>query len=386
MHDVERVPIGEVSDLIRIGQALPFRVLDAQARLLLNVGQMLSSDRQLEMLIERGAWAERSDVEDLRRRLLPEAASPHAQAVRERSLFDVWEHLLWDLDAVLRPLSKGHAAATDIVALTETVIALIERDLDIALFMAVRQEDRRFALYPLAHALHTAVLVLAAAGQLGWPAERRRSLAGAALTMNASMLELQAHMAEQDTPPTAKQLDAIRAHPTQTAQLLRACSIADACWLAAVAAHHERVDGSGYPLGLKETSDDARLLRIADVYMAKLTPRAARAPLLPQVASRQLFQQEPGSVVAMALIKAIGVHPPGSLVLLRSGEVAVVKRRATAGPAPLVCTLSDTHGKPSVNSHTLDTQQPGHAITGPLNDTSAFPRVLPERVYGLVPA
>ncbi len=120
--------------------------------------------------------------------------------------------------------------------------------------------------------------------------------------------------------------------------------------------------------------------------MAKLTPRVTRTPLLPQVASRQLFQQEPGSTVTMALIKAIGVHPPGSLVQLRSGEVAVVKRRGAAGPAPTVCTLSDTHGKPSVNSHTLDTVQPEHAITGPLEDTSAYPRVLPERVYGLIPA
>ncbi len=226
MHGVERVPIGEVSDLIRVGEPLPFRVLDAYARLLLNAGQMLSSDRQLEMLIERGACVERSEVEEVRRRLLPEAAPSPQAAARQRSLFDIWEHLLWDLDAVLRPLSKGHGAAADILALSDTVLALTERDLDIALFMAVRQEDRRFALYPLAHSLHTAVLVLAAAGQLAWPPERRRSLAGAALTMNASMLELQAHMAEQDTPPTAKQLDVIRAHPVRTVELLQAAGIA----------------------------------------------------------------------------------------------------------------------------------------------------------------
>jgi hypothetical protein len=132
--------------------------------------------------------------------------------------------------------------------------------------------------------------------------------------------------------------------------------------------------------------DEARMLRMADVYMAKITPRAKRPPLPPLLASRQLFQQEPGSPLAMALIKAIGVHPPGALVQLKSGEIAVVIRRGTQGPAPQVCTLTDRHGKPSIASVTLDSADPASAITAPCTDTAPYARVLPERVYGLVGA
>jgi hypothetical protein len=380
----ERLPIGEVTDLIRVGEPLPFKVLDALERLLLNEGQVIGSDNQMAMLIERGAWVDRKLVAERRSAAAAAAAVARQPVTRVATLFDRWDRALWTLDGLLRHTAKGQPTAAEWPALLDELLALVDRDTDIALFLAVRQDDTRFALYPVAHALHSAVLVLLAARQLGWPSERQRSATAAALSMNLATVELQALMAEQDTPPTQRQLDQIRAHPAQGERQLRAAGIDDPVWLQAVADHHERADGSGYPGGRTDIGDEARLLRMADVYMAKITARAKRVPLAPLVATRQLFQQEPGSPLAMALIKAIGVHPPGCLVLLKSGEVAVVKRRGAAGPAPQVCTLSDGKGRPSVKSQSLDSADPAFAITGPCVDAGPFARVLPERVYGLV--
>jgi hypothetical protein len=381
----ERVPIGEVRDLIAFGVALPFSVLDAQERLLLNEGQLIGSERQMDLLIERGAWVDRKLVEERRRALGAPGGADRPKVERVVTLFDRWERALWELDAVLRATVKGETAVAGWAAITEELVRLVDRDADIALFLAVRQEDRRFALYPLAHALHAAVLALLAARQAGWPDERQRTLVAAALSMNVAMVELQAHMAEQDTPPTQRQFDAIRAHTLTGVQMLQASGVTDFAWLRAVAEHHERADGSGYPRGLVEVSDEARMLRMVDVYMAKITPRAKRPPLAPVVASRQLFQQEPGSPLAMALIKAIGVHPPGSLVQLKSGHVAIVKQRLAGSPSPLAVTLSDRKGQPSVNSQAVPTGEPEFAIAGPCADPSPFGRVLGERVYGIVP-
>lgn len=382
----ERLPIAEVSDLIHVGEPLAFRVLDEFERLLLNEGHVIANDRQLALLVERGAWVDRRVVAEQRRQRAAQGAAPRVSLARTQTLFDRWEKAQWDLDSVLRRTAKGQASAADWQAMASELVTLVDRDADIALFLAVRQDDRRFALYPLAHSLHAAVLALLAARQAGWPAPRQLSVVGAALSMNVAMLDLQAHMAEQDTPPTKAQFDVIRGHTQHGVTLLQGARMDDFAWLRAVAEHHERADGSGYPRGLTEVCDEARVLRMADVYMAKITPRAQRPALAPVQASRQLFQQEPGSALAMALIKAVGVHPPGSLVQLKSGEVAVVKQRAASGrPAPIVCTISDRKGQPSVNSHTLDSGDAAHAITGPCADPAPFGRVLGERVYGLVP-
>jgi hypothetical protein len=385
MPDIERVPLREVRDLVVIGEALPFRVLDEAARLLLNAGQAVTSERQFEMLVERGAWAERPAVDALRL-ARGDSAAALARPVRRATLFDLWEQAVWDLDDLTRRLARGRAQAPEIEAYAARFVALVDRDVDVALFGCIRQDDPRFALYALTHGVHCAVLGWLTAWQLGWNAERGLCLVKAALTMNLAMSELQAVLAEQRDPPSKRQLDQIRAHPHASAALLRQAGVSDADWLSTVEDHHERPDAGGYPRGIAQVSDLATLLRAADVFMAKISPRAIRAAMSPQLAARQLFQQDGGAPLATALIRAVGVYPPGSLVQLASGEVGVVTHRAVAGRAAQVATLSDRKGQPVAATQHRDTGLSEFAVTGPLKDNAGFPRVLPERVYGLIPA
>jgi hypothetical protein len=202
--------------------------------------------------------------------------------------------------------------------------------------------------------------------------------------MNLAILELQATMAEQDDPPTKKQFDQIRAHPDAAVALLQAAGILDEEWLAIVADHHEHNGGGGYPRGKGDVHAGSRVLREIDVYMAKISPRAKRPGVTPQLAVRQLFQQNPGDPLSMAIIKTLGVHPPGSLVKLKSGEVAVSIRRPPTGTHPLVATLSDRSGKPCGETHRRNTADPEFGVDAPLATSKEFARIMPERVYGLV--
>ncbi|MEO8059521.1 MAG: HD domain-containing phosphohydrolase [Burkholderiales bacterium] len=378
----DRVPLPQVRDLLQIGQALPFRVLDSQERLLLGEGHVLLDEAQFDALLERGAWAERSRVEA--ERIARAGAARALASVPEPSLFDRWDRLLWQFDKLSRALLRREEPGSAVLPFCATLQSLVSRDPDVALFLCVRQEDRRFALYPLKHSICCAVLVTLTGRQLGWDDAKCASLGHAALTMNLPVFELQAAMAEQDTPPTRKQLEQIRAHPDASVALLRAAGIDDEDWLAAVAEHHERAGGGGYPRGHAGAGAAAQVLRAADVYMAKISPRAGRPPMAPQAATRQWFQQHPGDPLAMAMIKSLGIYPPGSLVQLKSGEIGVSIRRPATGTHPLVATLSDKQGRPCGETHRRDTAQPEFAVAGPPQDGAAFSRVVPERVYGLI--
>jgi HD-GYP domain-containing protein (c-di-GMP phosphodiesterase class II) len=377
----DRVPLAEVRDLLRIGSPLPFKVLDAQERLLLNEGQVIQDEAQFDALTERGAWAERSCVDAERKARAAAAAPP---VVVQLSLFDRWERLLWQFDKLARGVVRRELPGASLPPFYDTLRALVDRDPDIALFLCTRQEDHRYALYPLRHSIHCAVLATLTARQLGWDEARINALGCAALTMNLAILELQATMADQEDPPTKKQMDQIRAHPDAAVALLRATGIVDEDWLAIVADHHEQSGGGGYPRGKGEVHASAHLLRAIDVYMAKISPRAKRPGVVPQLAVRQLFQQHPRDPLSMAVIKTLGVHPPGCLVKLRSGEIAVVIRRPAAGTHPLVATLSDRHGRPSGETHRRNTAEPEFGVEAPLPSSKEFARITPERVYGLV--
>jgi hypothetical protein len=202
--------------------------------------------------------------------------------------------------------------------------------------------------------------------------------------MNVSILELQAQMAAQPDPPTARQRQLIRTHPKTSAALLQAAGVADDQWLAMVRDHHERPDGTGYPAGSKGAAELARALRTVDVFTAKISTRAFRPALPIQAAARQLFQEEQGGPLAAGMIKALGLYPPGELVQLKSGEIGVVARRGASVTTPLVASLTNAAGQPIAATSQRDTARPEFAITGLAGERKGLSRVLPERVYGLM--
>ena len=125
------------------------------------------------------------------------------------------------------------------------------------------------------------------------------------------------------------------------------------------------------------------MLRHIDVFMAKMAPRAMRAPLPAQLAARQLFQEDGGGPVSAAIIKEFGIYPPGEFVQLKSGEMAVVVRRSANARTPLAASITDRQGMPMVNTVPRDTGKPEFAIVSVVTDKSLVLRVPPERLYGL---
>lgn len=363
-----------VSNQIKVGSPLPFGVRDEFGKLLLARGQVIASDAQLQALLQRGLYADPQEV-----RAATEGTST-SEAGRT-TLFDLWEQAIWRLDRLLKSIDEpGFAARCDELATQQR--ALVQRDADVAIFLSVRQDARRLPLYGLTHALHTALVVQLLAQRAGWPEARAQALVKAALTMNLAITELQGRVAALGRLSEA-QRELIRAHPRQAEQRLRAAGIQDEVWLQAVVQHHERAGGAGYPGALAEVCEDAMALRMADVFMAKISARADRHALPVQDAARQMFAEAQGHPAAAAIIKEYGIFPPGNVVQLASGEQAVVVRRGATAHTPIVAAITDKSGMPCVDTHRRDTAQPAFAIKGLATDLALAQRVPPQRLYGL---
>ncbi len=366
-----------VANQLKVGTALPFGVRDEHGKLLLARGQVIHNETQLAVLLARGLYADQEEL-----RAYKEGRTPAADAHRKKlTLFDLWDQAIHRLERLHKSIEEpGFAARCDEFA--AQFAELVQRDVDIAIFLSVRQDARRLPLYGLTHALHTALLCQLLASRIGWPAERVTCLVKAALTMNLAIVELQGRVAALGRITDAQRAQ-IQQHPLRAAELLRAAGVDEEDWVQTVLQHHERAGGGGYPNQLVQVGEIATALRLADVFMAKISARADRPALPIQEAARQLFAESPGNAAAAAIIKEYGIFPPGQVVLLASGEQAVVVRRGPALQTPIAAAITDKSGMPTTTTLRRDTAQPGYAIKGPATDLSLAQRVPPERLYGL---
>jgi HD domain len=365
---------------VQLGIPLPWNVRDASERLLLSKGQIIDNQVQLDILLERGAFVDLEEAKAVERLVVSQA--PISAPKRPPNLFSMWDDLPNQMRVLFDGLRDTSTTSAQIGSFIQSLVELVEKDIDIALYHAVRQENSDLFFYGYSHSIHTAVLGLLMARRLAWPDARIASLMGAAITMNLPVLSLQGQMAKQDVPMRESQKQLIRLHPSAAVEWLQKFGITDPAWLNAVLQHHERPDGSGYPRGLQDISELAVALRVCDVFMAKISPRTLRAPLPIRDAAKQLYGEDKGGPMSSAIIKEFGIYPPGEVVKLASGEVAVVMRRTTNPKCPKVACITDSAGRPVAHTVQYDTALPEHAIVGNTPAPATIARLPPERIYG----
>ena len=113
----------------------------------------------------------------------------------------------------------------------------------------------------------------------GAPREHaQRALASGGLLHDIGKLSVPDEILKKPGPLTESEYEVVRAHPERGRALLRELGGFDAAVLDLVLAHHERLDGSGYPHGrpASQLSVDVRILGVCDVYDALLSPRVYR--------------------------------------------------------------------------------------------------------------
>jgi HD-GYP domain-containing protein (c-di-GMP phosphodiesterase class II) len=227
-------------------------------------------------------------------------------------------------------------------------------------FLSSRDLDR----YSGTHAMLVSVMCgIAARDVLKWPAVQETVLCHAALTMNIGMSVQQDRMAQQKEPLNPKQRELVREHPSHSAALLRQLGVTNRDLLEAVLDHHAKAPG---PLAARTLGQRmARLIQRADIFAAAISPRASRAAASTGSAMKAAYFDENSQVdeAGAALVKAVGIYPPGSFVRLTSGEVAVVVRRGSNTSAPRVAVVLNRSGLPNAELSLRDTSRAEWRVT-----------------------
>lgn len=127
-----------------------------------------------------------------------------------------------------------------------------------------------------------------------------------------------------------------------------------------VCQHHEKWDGTGYPLGLKNFDIDrsARIVAVADVYDALTANRVYRKRYMPHEAAEYLMAQSElhfDPKILKVFIDSIAVYPQDIVVMLNTGEIAkVLPARGIHSMRPKVSVITKKDGPPILDPYVID--------------------------------
>jgi putative nucleotidyltransferase with HDIG domain len=187
--------------------------------------------------------------------------------------------------------------------------------------------------YTYMHSVAVCAMMVALARQLGLDAAQTRSAGLAGLLHDLGKAVMPPLILNKPGKLTESEFGVIRSHPVEGYDMLLQGEKMDPVALDVCLHHHEKMDGSGYPKGLKgdEISLLAKMGAVCDVYDAITSNRPYKLGWDPAESLRKMAEWSKGHfdpAVFQAFVKSMGIYPVGSLVLMKSGRIGIVTEQA----------------------------------------------------------
>jgi HD-GYP domain-containing protein (c-di-GMP phosphodiesterase class II) len=218
--------------------------------------------------------------------------------------------------------------AANVMPLVEEISASVTRNAH-ALISLVRLKTADDYTYMHSIAVSALMTNLARELKLSEAEVKQSGLAG--LMHDMGKAEVPVQILNKPGSLTDNEFDVIRLHPQNGYDMLVKANITDPVTLDVCLHHHEKIDGSGYPGHLEgdNISIYARMGAICDVYDALTSTRAYKPGWEPGIALKRMasWSGHFDPKVMEAFVKSMGIYPIGTVVMLKSGRLAVVVRQ-----------------------------------------------------------
>lgn len=180
------------------------------------------------------------------------------------------------------------------------------------------------------HSLNVTVLsmILARAAGIDDP-EKMREIAQGAVLHDVGKAMIPSQVLLKGEGLTNSEIKLLEMHPAYGIKIMQPVATITQRVKEIIYFHHEMADGSGFPKGLKGDAIDqaVRIVSIANTYDNLCNHRVSSHSKTPSEALSFMYKNEVAKydkALLSAFIKSMGIYPPGTIVMLKSGKVGIV--------------------------------------------------------------
>lgn len=206
--------------------------------------------------------------------------------------------------------------------------------------------------YTFAHSVNVAVLSAMTGMLCHLPKEELSLITLGGLLHDLGKIDVHTDILNKNRSLTTSEFDIMKKHPADGARrILKMSDLPKVSILAAIAGqHHEHVDGTGYPRGIKgeEMHRYAKIAAIADVYDALTSERPYKKAYMPNIAYNIMHNINKGQFDQKLLemfFNNVALYPEGAVLKTTYGFAVVKESKFGRTTTPIIILFADVNGK-----------------------------------------
>ncbi len=308
----------------------------------------IKNDKQLNKLINLGLKKilfnpEKSDCEPLPEKPLPAPTEPQESANDETSPSS--SQILQERRARLSRCEKAYSKTVSAVRevmnklKSQPALALKEADSMVGDMVENLMDDRDTTVHLINmknksestyfHSINVSILALMLGKKLGLNEQQMHTLGIGALFHDLGHEKVPDKILRKGTPLNKAEMELYKFHPTYGVEIANKIGSLPKGVITIIQQHHEMVDGSGFPDGLKGSAINelAQIICLVNTYDNLCNQIPHENSLSPYEAIASMFttsKERFDPVKLTTFITQMGVYPPGSTVILSDERIAVV--------------------------------------------------------------